>query len=154
MSDRRSTQDKPLIILRNAEDYPTWKRYAMSRLQQQNCAWALTGRPQPNMESVRATLIEDGFAAVDLRPSTLVAALRDEKKDHFIALTKSASLIQEMVDKNVHPLLNDKTAAEIWTLLEDRFPHISLMSVTRTFAEALNTKLSDCEDVVEYTTRY
>ncbi len=106
------------------------------------------------MESVRATLIEDGFAAVDLRPSTLVAALRDEKKDHFIALTKSVGLIQEMLDKSLHPLLNDKTAAEMRTLLEDRFQHISPMSATCTFAEALNTKLSDCKDVVEYTNRY
>ncbi len=144
MSDQQSTHDKPLIILRNAEDYPTWKPYAMSRLQQQNCAWALTGRPQPNLESVRAALIEDGFAEVDLRPSILVTALRDEKKDHFIALTKSAGLIQKIVDKNLHPLLNNKTAAE----------NISPMSLTRTFAEALNTKLSDCKDVVEYTSRY
>ena len=28
------------------------------------------------------------------------------------------------------------------------------MSVTRTFVDALNTKLSDCKDVVEYTSRY
>ena len=85
MSDRRDTHDKPLIILRNAEDYPTWKSYAISRLQQQSCDWAITGRPQPNLESVRATLIEDGFARADLRPSTLVSTLRDEKKDHLIA---------------------------------------------------------------------
>lgn len=113
----------------------------MSRLQQQNCAWDLTGRPQPNLESVRAILIEDGFVAVDLRPSTLVSALRDEKKDHFIALTKSAGLILEMVDKSLHPLLDDKTAAEMWTLFGDRFQHITPMSVTRTFVDALNTKL-------------
>ena len=42
----------------------------------------------------------------------------------------------------------------MWTLLEDRFQHISPMSVTCTLAEALNTKLSDCKDVVEYTSRY
>lgn len=154
MSDRRDTQDKPLIILRNAEDYPTWKSYAISRLQQQSCDWAITGRPQPNLDSVRATLIEDGFAAADLRPSTLVSALRDEKKDHLTALTKSAGIIKELVDKSLHPLLNNKTAAEMWTLLEDRFQHISPMSVTRMFADALNTKLSDCKDVAEYTSRY
>ena len=106
------------------------------------------------MESVQVTLIKDGFAAVDLRSSTLVEALKDEKKDHFIALTKSAGLIQEMVDKSLHPLLDDKTAAKMWTLLENRFQHISPMNVTRTFADALNTKLSDCKDIVEYTSRY
>lgn len=106
------------------------------------------------MDSVRATLIEDGFAAADLRPSTLVSALRDEKKDHLIALTKSAGLIKELVDKSLHPLLSNKTAAEMWSLLENRFQHISPMSVTCTFAEVLNTKLSDCKDIVEYTSRY
>ena len=154
MSDRRDAQDKPLIILRNAEDYPTWKSHAISRLQQQSCDWAIIGRPQPNLESIRATLIEDGFAPADLRPSTLVSALRDEKKDHLIALTKSAGLIKELVDKSLHPLLNNKTAAEMWTLLEDRFQHISPMSVTRIFADALTTKLSDCKDIMEYTSRY
>lgn len=154
MSDKREAQDKPLIILRNAEDYSDWKSYAVSRLQQQSCNWAITDRPQPNLESVRATLIEDGFAAADLRPATLVAALRDEKKDYLIGLTKSADLIKELVDKSLHPLLNDKSAAEMWTFLENRFQHISPMSITRIFCEACNIKLSDCKDVMDYTGRY
>lgn len=103
MLDKQKTQDKPLIILRNAEDYPTWKPYTISRFQQENCNWAIVGRPQPNLESVRATLINDGFAAEDLRPSMLAATLRDEKKDHLVALTKSAGIIQELVDKSLHP---------------------------------------------------
>lgn len=119
MSDKREVQEKPLIILRNAEDYPTWKSYTVSRLQQQNCDWAITGRPQPNLDSVRATLIEDGFAAADVRPSSLVSALRDEKKNHFIALTKSAGLILELVDKSLQPLLNNKSAAEMWVILKN-----------------------------------
>lgn len=90
----------------------------------------------------------------DLRPSTLVSALRDEKKDYLTALTKSAGIIKELVDKSLHPLLNNKTAAEIWTLLEDRFQYISFMSVTRMLADVLNTKLSDCKDVAGYTSRY
>ena len=52
MSDKREAQDKPLIIVRNAEDYTTWKPYTISRLQQQNCNWVIVGRPQPNLESV------------------------------------------------------------------------------------------------------
>lgn len=154
MSDKREVQDKPLIILRNAEDYPDWKSYAVSRLQQQSCNWAITDRPQPNLESIRATLIEDGFAAADIRPATLVAALRDEKKDYLFGLSKSAGLIKELVDKSLHPLLNDKSAAEMWTFLENRFQHISPMSVTRIFCEACNIKLSDCKDVMDYTGRY
>lgn len=91
---------------------------------------------------------------MDLRPLTLVSALRDEKKDHLTALTKSAGLIKELIDKSLHPLLNNKTAAEMWTILEDRFQHISPMSVIRIFSDACNVRLLDCEDVVDYTSRY
>ena len=101
MSDKCDTQDKPLIILQSAEDYPTWKSYTISRLQQQSCDWATKGRPQPTLVSVRNGLIEDGFDVADLRTNMLVAALRDEKKDHLIALTKSAGIIKELVDKNL-----------------------------------------------------
>lgn len=79
MLDKQEVQDKPLVILRNAEDYPTWKSYTISRLQQQNCNWAITGRPQLNLESAYVTLIKDGFATTDLRPATLVSALKDKK---------------------------------------------------------------------------
>ena len=34
VSDKRETQEKLLMILRNAEDYPTWKSYTISKLQQ------------------------------------------------------------------------------------------------------------------------
>ena len=121
MSDRREVQEKPLIILRNAEDYPTWKTYTISRLQQHNCQWAIVGRPQPNLESVRTTLIEDGFAAEDLRPFMLTLALREEKKDFLAALSKSAGLIKELVDKSLYPLLSEKSTAKMWTILENRF---------------------------------
>lgn len=46
---------------------------------------------------------------------------RDEKKNHLITLTKSAGLINGLVDKSFHSLLNNQTAAEMWTLLENRF---------------------------------
>lgn len=57
--------------------------------------------------------MKDKFAIADLRLSTLVLALIDKKKDHFMALTKNARLILELVDKNLHPLLNNKSAAKI-----------------------------------------
>ncbi len=110
--------------------------------------------PQPNLNSVRATLIEDGFAEADLRPSTLVSALKDKKKDHIIALAKSAEIIKELVYKSLHSLLNNKTVVEMWTILRDRFQHISPMSITRIFIDAYNAKLSNCKDVIDYTSRY
>lgn len=58
---------------------------------------------------------------MNLKPSTLILVLRDKKKNHFIAWTKSTGLILELVNKSLHPLLNDKIAAKMWTLFEDKF---------------------------------
>lgn len=70
MSDKREAQDKPLITLRNAEDYPTWKSYTISRLQQQSCDWAITERPQPNLEPcislIFLKLLRDRFYQWDI----------------------------------------------------------------------------------------
>lgn len=65
------------------------------------------------MNSAQAILIEDCFAAADLRHSTLVSSLKDEKKDHINALARSKRIIRELVDKSLHHLLNNKTSAEM-----------------------------------------
>ncbi len=80
--------------------------------------------------------------------------LRDEKKDYTFALTKSAGIIKELVDKSCYPLLDDKSFAEIWTILKDRFQHIFPMTVTRVFSNACNVKLSDYRNIIDYTSRY
>ena len=90
----------------------------------------------------------------DLGPATFVATFRDEKKDYHVGLTKSAGLIKELVNKNLHLFLNNKSAVEMWTFLENRFQYILPMSVTRFFCETCNVKLSDCKDVIDYTGRY
>lgn len=99
-------------------------------------------------------LIADRFAANNLKTATLVSALRDEKKEYTLALTKSVGLIKELADKSLHPLLNNKSSVEMWTILQDRFQHISPMTVTRVFSDACNVKLSDCRNIIDYTSRY
>ena len=42
----------------------------------------------------------------------------------------------------------------MWIILENRFQHISPISVTRIFLDACTVKLSDCNDVIDYTSRY
>lgn len=91
---------------------------------------------------------------MNLRLSILVSALKDKKKDHFIFLIKSASLTLKLVDKNLYPLLGNKTVAKMWTFLENRFQYISSMSVTCTFVGVLNIKFSDYKNIVEYTSQY
>ncbi len=96
----------------------------------------------------------DGFAANDLKTATLVSTLRDEKKEYTLALTKSVGIIKELVDKSLYPLLNNKSSAEMWTILKDRFQHISPMTVTRIFSDTCNMKLSDCKNIIDYTSCY
>ena len=75
-----------------------------------------------------------------------MTSLRDKKKDNLAALTKSAGIIQEFVDKSLHP--------EMWVILEERFQHISPMSVSQVLVDVCNVKLLDCKEVVDYTSRY
>lgn len=81
----------------------------------------------------------------------LVAVLRDKKKDHLTMLTKSTGLIKELIDKNLHSLLHNKTIAEIWTILRDRFYHISPMSISYIFVDICNIRLSEYRNVIDYT---
>ena len=154
MSDERDTQTKPLTIFNDAEDYPSWKSHVISKLQQQNCEWAIAEKPIPNLESVKANLILDGFAQADLRPSTLVSALRDEKKDHLSGLGKAASTIKDHVNASFHPILQEKTPSEMWTILEDRFQHISPINIVAALTDGCVQKLSEFKNVVDYTSSY
>lgn len=113
MSDKRETQDKPLVILRNTENYPNWKSYATWKLQQRNCAWAVKEKPEPNLGTICAALIADGFVVNNLKTITLVSALKDKKKEYNLALTKSARLIKELVDRSFYLLLDDKSFIEM-----------------------------------------
>lgn len=92
--------------------------------------------------------------AVDLRLSILVSALKNEKKDHFIALIKNIGLIKKLINKNLHFFLNNKTAAKIKTILKDSFQYIFPISVIFTFFNTFNMKLLNYKNVVNYTSCY
>lgn len=71
-----------------------------------------------------------------------------------MALTKSAGLILELINKNLHICLNNKSVVKIWIIIKDRFQHILPMSINSIFSDTYNVKLSDCKDVVDYTRHY
>ena len=79
---------------------------------------------------------------------TLVLALKDEIKDHFNALTKNVDLIKELMDKNLCFLLNNKTVAQIWTILESCFQHISSITITCIFSKVYNIKFFNYKDAL------
>lgn len=84
----------------------------------------------------------------------LASALREEKKNFFAARLKSAGLIKTFVKKSLHPLLSKKSAAKMQTILENRFQHIFPTSVIRIFLNACAVKLLDCNNIINYTSRY
>lgn len=90
-------------------------------------------KSHPNKESIKVTFIEDGFALKDLYLSMLASALKKDRKNFLAALLKSASLIKKLVDKSLYPLLSKKNAAKMWTMLENKFQHISSISMTKIF---------------------
>lgn len=82
---------------------------------------AITNKPEPNLKLVQTMFIKENFMLEDLRLATLVVALRNEKKDYHISFIKSVDLIKELMDKSLYPLLTDKSIAQIWTFLENKF---------------------------------
>lgn len=89
-----------------------------------------------------------------MRPSTLVSALRDKKKDYLSGLGKAASTIKDHVNAYLHPILEGKTPSEMWIILEDRFHQISPMSIFAAFIDGCIRKLSEYKNVVDYTSSY
>lgn len=69
-------------------------------------------------------------------------------------MAKSKSIIHKLVADAQHPIFEGKTAQEMWNALEIRFQHISPMGVSRILHNASAKKMSDFNDVVEYTSSY
>lgn len=79
-----------------------------------------------------------------------MATLRDEKKNYYIGFTYSVGFIKKLVKKNLHLLLNNKSAAKMWTFQKNRFQNISSISIMKIVNEVYNIKLLDCKDVIDY----
>lgn len=84
----------------------------------------------------------------------LVSALKEEKQDFLTLFLKNAGLIKELIDKSLYPLLSKKNVAQMWIVLEKKFQHISPMSMTKIFLDAYAVKLLDCNNIIDYTSRY
>lgn len=131
MSDRRETQNKPLVVLSNSADQPRWKSYAMSELRQQGCEWTVTGRERPTVESIREKLIEKGFTNAQLKPQILINARMHDEEKYDLAISKSAGILSKLVSDQHQPIIEGKTPEEAWNTLQERFQHINPMSTSR-----------------------
>lgn len=57
--------------------------------------------------------IEDKFVTINLKLAILALALKDVKKNHFMAFIKNASLIKKLVNKSLNLFFNNKTIAKM-----------------------------------------
>ena len=98
MSDRREEQEKASrIILQGSENYTLWRSYILGELKQKNCAWAVTGKPEPTKESVRSDIIAMGFKPTEMTAQALWTALSTEIKEHRASLSKAEGIIKNSV---------------------------------------------------------
>lgn len=67
----------------------------------------------PNLKSVKANLVFDGFAQIDLRSSKLVFSLKNKKKDHLSGLGKVTSTIKDHIKPFFYFILERKTFSEM-----------------------------------------
>ena len=155
MSDRREEQEKaPRIILQGSENYTLWRSYILGELKQKNCAWAVTGKPEPTKESVRSDIIAMGFKPTEMTAQALWTALSTEIKEHRASLSKAEGIIKNSVASKHQAAIEGKEAKEMWETLQTKFQHISPMSISRLILETTKLRLSDCTDIHEYCSKY
>lgn len=151
MSDKRETQDKPLVILAGAENYLRGKSYAMREFWQQGCDWKVMGREASTIESIRARLIERGFTNKQLKPKILINAHMDKEKKHLLAMSKARGLLFKLISDSLQPIIEGKMPQEGWDALQEKSQRIDGMSTSSIIYEATSRKLKDVE---EYTSSY
>lgn len=155
MSDRGKEQEKAnRIILEGSKNYTKWRFYTLGELQQQNCDWAITGRPQQTRESVREAVEKMGFTPTEITPEILYTTLTTELKEYQAALKKAERVIKNSVAHKHQPTLEGKTAEEMWETLKTRFQDSSPMSISRLILDTTKVQLSECTDIHDYCGKY
>lgn len=155
MSDRQEEQEKgERVILEITDDNPRWRSYTISKLQEKNCDWTITERPEPTRLTVQENLQSLGFSPLDFTAQGIYTALSTEIKEHRAAIKKGEAVICKTVGHKHHPILEGKTPEQMWKILKERFQHVSPMSISKKVLDATKIKLSDCKYIQEYTSAY
>ncbi|MCJ1348328.1 hypothetical protein MMC31_006559, partial [Peltigera leucophlebia] len=110
---RQEKQEKvEQVILESAEDYPRWRSYTISALQEKNCDWTITGRSEPTRETIKANVESLGFLTLDFSAQALYTSLSAEIKQHQAAIKKGEQIIRKSVAHKHYPILEGKNAQE------------------------------------------
>lgn len=113
----------------------------------------MTERERPTSETVRASLIVNGFANNAIKLNIISTLMREE--DGFnLAMCKAAGILYKIVSDRHQPISEGKTLQEAWIPLQQRFQHINPIVTSRLIYDATSKKLSDFKDVREYISSY
>lgn len=83
--------------MQGSENYTMWRSHILGELQQKNCDWTITGRPEPTRETVTNNATAMGFLLEDFTPQAIYTALTAEIKEHRAALKKAEGIIVNSV---------------------------------------------------------
>ncbi len=125
MSDKRKSQDKPLVILSSSADYPRWKSYAISEFGQQRCEWTMMAkRERPTLDSIHEKLMKKGFTEAQLIPQILINTMIWDKEKYALAMSKAAGILSKIISNQHQLIIKGKTLEEAWSTFQQRFQHI------------------------------
>lgn len=100
-------------MLESAADYLKWRSYTISKFQEKNYHWVITGKSRPTRESVQANLEKMGFSALDFTIQGLFNILSSEIEKWEAVKKKGESIIWKTVAHKHHPILENKTGQEM-----------------------------------------
>ena len=141
------------VILRSREDYPLWRTQIINELRQADCIEAIDKESDPNFEDARAILISFGAENNDITFAALQRQHGDMKQLRS-ARTKGAGIIGQKVATQHSHLIKNKTATEMWKILEERFQDLSPLAVCHIVRQVQDLKMSQCKDAIDFCSTY
>ncbi len=118
MSDKKESQNKPLVILNISADYPRWKLYAMSELRQQGCEWTVMAkREKLTLDSIREKLMEIGFTEAKLTPQILINTMIRHEKKYDLTMSKAVGILSKIVSDQHQSIIKGKIPKDVWSTL-------------------------------------
>ena len=154
LPDINSSTEKPHLP-ENSELYSAWASYTRGILLKNNCDTAILEiQPEISLNSIRESLIVSGFTPASLTTRILVKELRDDKNRQKTEMTKAIGIIHGLVAPCHYNLIYNKTAAEMWAILKNRFQDVAPMSITDVILRVSTKKMRDFDTVIQYCSEY
>ena len=84
----------------------------MSKLRQQRCEWAITGREKPTIKSIRGNLLKKAFLNAQLKPQIIINILMYDEEKYDLAMSKAVGILSKIVSNQHQPIIESKSLQE------------------------------------------